>query len=64
MSERRVTITDEDIEFLRVAREHYTMFAEASEKQGGPRVAGLLRKQEFYAERFLLRVTASEEPKE
>ena len=56
MSERRVTITDEDVEFLRLAREHYKLFADAAERNSDPGTAGIMRKQEFYAERFLLRV--------
>ena len=64
MSDRQVTITDEDVEFLRLACKHYGMFADGSDMQGEDRIAGLMRKQEFYAERFLLRVTESEEPKD
>lgn len=57
MPERLVAITDEDVEFLRLALKHYTLFAETSDRHGDDRSAGLFRKQEFYAERFLLRVT-------
>ncbi len=56
MPERLVTITDDDVAFLRLALKHYILFAETSERQDELRSAGLFRKQQFYAERFLLRV--------
>lgn len=56
MSERKVTITDDDIRFVEKARDHYKIFAEQAENQREPGMAGLMRKQEFYAERFLLRL--------
>jgi len=59
MSDRTVVITDDDVRFVKIAVEHYRVFAEASERQGteeSARTAGVLRKQEFYAERFLLRI--------
>ena len=61
MTERRVTITDEDVEFLRLAREHYKLFADAAERNSDPQTAGIMRKQEFYAERFWLRTQAESE---
>ena len=56
MREREVTITDDDVRFVELAQEHYKMFAEACEKDGLTQTAGLFRKQQFYAERFLLRL--------
>ena len=64
MSDRQVTITDEDVEFLRVAHKHYGILAGLGEKRGDDVTSGVMRKQEFYAERFLLRVTEGKEPKE
>jgi hypothetical protein len=60
MSQRLVTITDDDVAFVRRALEHYKVFAEVSDKQGEERMSGVLRKQQFYAERFLIRL--GEEP--
>ena len=60
MTSKMVEITEEDIEFLRKAREHYKLFADAAERNSDPGTAGIMRKQEFYAERFWLRVTQSE----
>ena len=60
-SERSVTITDDDVNFVRRAIEHYGMFADAAERQGEARTAGLMRKQEFYGERFLLRLEGEED---
>ena len=64
MKEWTVTITDDDVRFVELARKHYKLFAETVEEQVGvadsSRTAGVLRAQEFYAERFLLRIT---EPK-
>jgi len=65
MSERTVVITDDDVAFLDLAKVHYGLFAETAERQCEDRTAGILRKQEFYAERFLLRLAAqppTEEP--
>ncbi len=56
MSDRQATITDDDIRFVERAREHYKLFAETCDRQGEERTAGLMRAQEFYAERFLLRL--------
>lgn len=50
-----VTITNEDVAFVSVARKHYRAFAEAAERQGQKDTAGKLRSQEFYAERLLTR---------
>ena len=61
MNERTVTVTDDDVRFVEIALEHYTIFAEEAERQGMNEAAhtvGLLRKQQFYAERFLLRLKA------
>ena len=66
MNERTVTITDQDVEFVRLAVLHYRVFAEASERQerlgtaDAARTSGILRSQEFYAERFLLRIEPAE----
>ena len=57
MNEREVTITDDDVRFVEKARDHYKIFAEQAEKQREPGMAGLMRAQEFYAERFLLRIS-------
>ena len=54
--EYTVVVTEDDVRFLRLMLEHYRLFAEASERQGETRSAGIFRKQEFYAERFLLRI--------
>ncbi len=68
MSERHVIVTDDDVRFVERAQAHYKLFAEASDRQGteeSARTAGILRAQEFYAERLLLRLTAqrpTEEP--
>ena len=62
MNERTVTITDQDVEFVRLAVLHYRVFAEASERQerlgtaDAARTSGILRSQDFYAERFLSRL--------
>ena len=61
MSERRVTITEADVEFVRKAKRHYEIFAETADKQGDARVAGTFRAQEFYAERFLTRIGGDDE---
>lgn len=58
MAERTVTVTDQDVAFVWLAREHYRVFAEAAEQQHEARTAGLMRAQEFYAERFLVRLEA------
>lgn len=58
MAERTVTITDRDVEFVRLALEHYRIFAEAADRQGQDRTAGIMRAQEFYAKRFLTRLEA------
>jgi len=62
MNERTVTITDDDVCFVETAREHYALFAEAAERQGEPRTVGTMRAQEFYAERFLLRLRRGDWP--
>ena len=61
MASKMVEITEEDIEFLRKAREHYKLFADAAERNSDPQTAGIMRKQEFYAERFWLRTQAESE---
>lgn len=58
--ERTVTITDQDVAFVRLAKKHYRLFAEASERQGEDRTAGLMRSQEFHAEIFLKRLEGQE----
>lgn len=59
MNARTAEITAQDIEFVRLAGEHYRIFAEEADRQGEHRTAGLMRKQEFYAERFLARLEAA-----
>lgn len=58
--DRDVTITADDIEFLKAAKRHYGLFADQVEKEDvrgeDGSVIGLFRKQEFYAERFLARI--------
>ena len=65
MITRTVTITDRDIEFVRLALAHYRVLAQEMEKLGSDREhqrsAGVMRAQEFHAERFLIRLTATEE---
>ena len=51
-------LTSDDVEFMRLAFQHYRVFAEVAERQGDARTSGILRAQEFYAERILLRVEA------
>jgi len=63
VNERTVTITDRDVEFVRLAVQHYRVFVEASKRQekvldDAKRTTGILRAQEFYAERFLVRLRA------
>ena len=58
MSDRTVTITDDDVRFVTRAKEHYRVLAEAMERGDETRSAGLMRAQEFYAERFLIRIGA------
>lgn len=57
----RVELTSEDAAFVSLARQHYRVFAEASERHGDNRTAGKLRSQEFYAERLLLRIAEAAE---
>ena len=56
-SERTVTITDDDVRFVEHAKADYEVFADALDRQGHAKSAGAMRKQIFYAERFLLRLT-------
>lgn len=51
-----VRLTAEDISFVYLAVEHYELFAEASERQGESRSAGIFRGQEFHAEQFKGRI--------
>ena len=59
------TITNADVRFVEQAREHYKMLAEGVEKEGSDRqhqrTAGIMRAQEFYAERFLVRISPPQE---
>ncbi|KKM61993.1 hypothetical protein LCGC14_1526170 [marine sediment metagenome] len=55
MKDWTVTITEDDVHFVEQARRHYQVFVEATEGHD-ERTAGIFRKQEFYAERFLLRI--------
>lgn len=61
-TERTATITDRDVEFVRLALAHYRIFAETLEKRAEDRdqqcSLGIFRAQEFYAERFLSRLEA------
>jgi hypothetical protein len=59
MTERTVTMTDDDVRFVEFAKEHYQVFAEAAERQHQDRTAGIMRRQEFHAERFLTRIYAA-----
>ena len=61
MASELVEITEDDVEFLRKAREHYKLFADAAERNSDPQTAGIMRKQEFYADRFWLRTQAESE---
>ena len=66
MKEYTVTVTQDDVDFLRLARSHYKLFAETLERQGvpdrdGQRSLGIFRAQEFHAERFLLRIEGRED---
>ncbi len=56
MKEWTATITEDDLHFVEQAKRHYQVFAEALEHHGDDRTAGIFRKQEFYAERFLVRM--------
>ncbi len=62
MKEWTATITEDDLRFVELAKKHYELFADASERQGevGANTAGIFRKQEFYAERFALRIQAGD----
>ncbi|HUT57410.1 MAG TPA: hypothetical protein VNA25_06005 [Phycisphaerae bacterium] len=55
------TITNADVRFDEQARAHYRLFAETLEKNGEVRSAGACRSQEFYAERFLVRISPPQE---
>lgn len=65
MREWAVTITDDDVRFVETARHDYRVLAEKLEQPGATpaevRAAGYMRAQEFYAERFLSRLTGKEE---
>lgn len=56
LAEYTVTVTEDDVRFLEQVQRHYQLFAEATEKQGDKRATGIVRKQEFYAERMLERI--------
>jgi len=58
VNERTVTITDDDVRFVQRAMQDYRILAERMEKCDEARAAGLMRAQEFYAERFLVRLRA------
>ncbi len=58
MKEWTVTVTEDDLRFVEDAKQDYSVFAEASEKQGEAKATGFFRKREFYAERFALRIKA------
>lgn len=49
-------VTDDDLAFLRRARQHYQVLAQAAERQGEARTAGTMRAQEFHAQQMLERV--------
>lgn len=51
-----VSLTAEDVAFVRLAIRHYRIFAEASERQGQDDTAGKMRAQEFHGEQFLARI--------
>ena len=56
MSEFLVSLTVDDVAFVKLAVRHYAIFAEQGEKQGEDRMAGIMRAQEFRAEQFLIRI--------
>jgi hypothetical protein len=61
MYERTVSITEQDVQFVKLALEHYRLFAKTVERQADTRdvqrTLGVFRAQEFYAERFLKRIS-------
>lgn len=61
MNEIVVELTREDVEFVRLAIQHYEIFASVSEKQGEDRTTGILRAQEFHAQQFLRRIEEVQE---
>jgi len=63
MDEIMVALTPDDVAFVRLAVQHYDIFASVSEKQGEDRTAGILRAQEFHAQQFLKRIEEAENTK-
>lgn len=57
-TEWRVTVTADDLRFLREAEAHYKLFAETSKMQGEEKSAGILEAQRFRAENFMYGVEA------
>lgn len=51
-----VALTPDDVKFVRMAVQHYEIFASVSENLGEDRTAGMLRAQEFHAQQFLNRI--------
>lgn len=58
MNEFLASLTDDDVAFVKLAVQHYAIFAEQAEKQGEDPMAGLMRAQEFHAEQLLGRLEA------
>lgn len=50
-------ITAQDVEFLQRVKGHFELCAGIFEKRGQTKEAGVMRREAFYAERILARVT-------
>lgn len=61
LPELTVKMTVEDVGFVRAAQKHYRVFAEAAEENGDTKTAGVLRAQEFCAERLYARILEAPE---
>lgn len=61
MNEIMVALTPDDVNFVRMAVQHYEIFADVSEKQGETLTAGKMRAQEFHAQQFLKRIEEASE---
>ncbi len=51
-----MSLTRDDVSFVRLAINHYGVFADVAEKQGEHGVAGKMRAQEFHAQQLLGRI--------
>ena len=56
MNEIVVSLTPDDVNFVRQAVKHYELFADVAERQGEDKTAGMMRAQEFHAQQFLKRI--------